>query len=296
MAQLQWFEELGIGAAVLLTGEEATEEYLEIDQQGVLVIPPEVRPSGFHLILVIPQVKRIVIAQKNVAQERGGYHRYFVASFGKSADEYQTWAMHDPILVMRRGKHVWTSWHQLKPNRIDCWLLEEQGHVELFQIGVITHDDGQTFRLLGEYRWRGQLFQDPERGVVGKPDDPCWGAFDVRRPILDDPDFGKLLQRTTLHSWHGTQEESEPPLASVPGPGFARMQWYSAFAGRTGQGPAILHDGSPAWVHGVDILEPPDQDGIKRLWQNDLVKYEDIQHNWGGKENGPPKLLCVRRL
>jgi len=207
------------------------------------------------------------------------------------------WTTTAGIKVERNGTHVWTPWHRERTNRLDCWILDLDGHVKLFQVGVITHDDGVTFRLLGEFRWEGQLFWHPDLkcGVIGKPDDPKWGNFDVRRTILDHPDFKKLLESATLQSWEGKEEELDPPLDPIPEPGTGRMQWYVPFAGQTGQGPVTLFSGKDAWVHGSELMIEPDPDGIKRLDRNDPIRYAGIQKKWGSK-SGPPKLLCVERL
>jgi len=294
--KLRFYEEAGIGASVLLPGKRHGEE-LEIGEHGVLAIPTGLKPAGFHLVLVVPQEARMVLVHRNIAQDKGAYHRHALAQLGGDSSEgFTTWVMHDPIQVMRVGQNVWTVWHGVKPNRVDCWTLENDGCCTLFQVGVITHDDGLTFRLLSRWGWSGQLFQDQQRGIVGKPNDPEWGSFDARRPILDDPGFKKLLEETTLQPWTGTPEELDPSLDPVPSPGHARLQWYSPFAGQTGQGPAVLYDGSAAWVHGMDVRDPPDPDGIKRLYRNNLVSYAGTHTNWGTKKEGPPKLLCVKRV
>jgi len=294
--KLRYFEELEIGVEVFLPGKKHAEEPLEIGEHGVLAIPTGLNPAGFHLVLTRPKEARIVIVLRNIRQDQGVYHRHCLAQLDNPSGDYITEVMYDPIQVMRVGQNIWTSWHSEKPNRADCWREERDGRCDLFQVGIVTHDDGLTFRLLSRWGWRGQLFQALKQGVVGKPDDPKLGSFDARRPILDDPGFKKLLEGTTLRPWTGKPEELDPPLDSVPGLGYARMQWYSPFAGQTGQGPAVLYDGSAAWVHGVDILDSPDPDGIKRLYRNDLVSYAGIHTNWGTKKDGPPKLLCVKRV
>jgi len=289
MAQVKLFEEPGIGVSVLLSGEK----YLEIGKHGELAIPEEVKPKGFNLVVLIPEESRIVINQKNVGQTKGGYHRHALEQLGMEGG-VRTLVMHDPISIERVGKNVWTSWHAAKSNRIDCWSLTNDGHVDCFQVGIITHDDGRTFLLLGEYRWRGMLFRD-KSGIVGKPDYPLWGPFDIRCSILDDPEFKGCLESCSLPVWNGKPEELTVPMDSVPGNGHARVQWYVPFAGQTGQGIAILNDGSSAWMHGVDILIQPDSDGIKRLQRNDLVRYQEAI-KWGTKPGAPPKLTKIERV
>lgn len=286
------FERIGVGAAVL-TNERGS-DFLEIDERGFLALNGK-EPRGFYLSLAMPKEARIVITQKNVGKEKGEYHQDFLSEMHQDSENLKVLVMNDSIDVIRAGPAVWTHWHGNKPNRVDCWVVDETGKTDLFQIGVITHDNGQTWRLLGEYRWRGQLFRHSEK-IVGKPDEPKWGAFDVRKAILNQPDFLALVESARIQNWEGTDEELHPPLPKVPGHGYAVMQWFIAFAGQSGQGPAYLYDGSNAWVHGVDILDlPPDEDGIKRLWQNDIVSYRGTAR-FGKKPSGPPKLLNVKKV
>lgn len=286
----------GITAKVFAQSKDGSTTELEIGEHGVLTIPQETIPPGFGLVLTYPYGKRVVIAQKNIGQENGKYHRLILSQSQLFDSEAGTtvWAMWEPIEVKKEGKNVWTSWHQLKPNRVDCFLLDEQGGLLLFQIGVITHDDGKTFRLLGEPRWDGRLFTSP-KGLVARPSHPSWGPFgDTRRGIFEDEDFKALLLDTRLVKWRGRPEDIDPPLGPIPR-GCARVQWYIPFAGQTGQGIVILHDGSPAWIHGIDIEEPCEADGIRRVYRNELVTFGGMVKNWGSKK-GPPKLLRVRRV
>ncbi|MDO8655225.1 MAG: hypothetical protein Q7R48_02245 [bacterium] len=286
----------GITTKVFAQSEDGDTTELEIGEHGVLTIPQGIIPSGFRLVLTYPYGMRIVIAQKNVGEEDGEYHRLILSQSQLFDSEAGTtvWAMREPIEVKRESKNVWTSWHQQKPNRVDCFLLDEQGGLLLFQIGVITHDSGQTFRLLGEPRWDGRLFTSPQ-GLVARPSHPTWGPFgDTRRGIFEDGDFKTLLQDTRLAEWRGRIEDIDPPLSPIPN-GRARVQWYIPFAGQTGQGIVILHDGSSAWIHGLDIEEPCEADEIKRVYRNELVAFRGRINNWGSKK-GPPKLLRVRRV
>jgi hypothetical protein len=196
--------------------------------------------------------------------------------------------------VKRVGKNVWTSWHQEHPNRVDCWCLGKSGELQLFQIGVITHDDGVTFRLLGEPRWKGQLFRKPT-GYAPKPEGSKWGPLGPSRlPIFVDHGFQWLLSGATLPEWNGKEGELDPPLGNIPSENHARVNWYVPFGGQTGQGIAILQDGSSAWVHGIDVLDPADIDGIKRLYHNELVSFEGRPQQWGTKKDAPPKIVGVR--
>jgi hypothetical protein len=289
----QIFEEIEIGAMVLLQGRD---EYLEMDDCGILKIPQGHKPSGFNIMLLVPNDGRFAIAQKNVGQEGGGYHTQALRRIQDK--DVQLWAMHDPIEVMRAGKNVWTSWHQAKPNRVDIWRLDQNGELQLFQVGVITHDDGTAFRLLGESRWKGQLFQTASGKYVGKPAHPKWGPMSpkgTRDGIFEHKEFQKLLATARIPAWNGTNEELEVPLGPLPTRGQARVEWYIPFAGQTGQGIAFLCDGTPAWVHGKDVLISPDEDGIKRLWRNDLISFKGEPENWGAKQ-GPPRIVGVDKV
>ncbi len=290
--QLREFPEPGIVVGAGLKGEE---DFLEADERGVLAVPPSVNPIGFHLVVATKEDDRTFVVQKNVGRESGGYHRHALSELKGFAKGFRAIVMRDPIEVVRAGSSVWTSWHQDKPNRVDIWSVGKDGTVMLFQVGVITHDNGATWKLHGEYRWKGQLFRDGDK-IVGKPEHPRWGAFDVRRTILEQAGFMELVKSARLEEWSGSDEQLNPPLPEVPGPGHAVVQWYITFAGQTGQGPANLYpsDGTNAWIHGTDILGlAPDPDREIRLWQGDIVSFTGTA-KFGKKPNGPPKLLGVR--
>lgn len=278
---------------VLLEGKP---DYLDIQDQGILSIPDGLKPSGFNLVLLVPD-ERFVIVQKNVGHKGGAYHQYALSQNTNNGNGVQTWILYDPIQVMRVGGNVWTAWHQQKPNRVDVWRLEKDGLLELVQVGIITHDDGTTFRILGEPRWRGKLFRSNGLGYVGKPENQKWGPLSpkgTRDGIFGNAEFQRLCDTATIPEWNGSNDELEIPLLPVPGPGLARVEWYIPFAGQTGQGIAILQDGSPAWVHGANIQKDPDPDGIKRLWRNDLISYTGMPEKWGTKKGSPPKIVGVR--
>lgn len=296
MENLRFFEEPGIGAMCFLAGQvQGAEEYLGVDEKGILVFPEEVRPTGFYLVIGYLKGAPVVIVQRDLSRHHGDYFSHAISPFkGLLGSDYDVWVFNSPMKVKRAGKEVWIPWKggPFEPsNKVDCWIVGEEGRVDLFQVGIVTPNNGQTFHLLGEYRWRGQLFRNSGREIVGKPDDPRWGAFGVRVEVLDNPDFRKLLPK--LATWRGRREELDPPLDKVPEDGQARAQWYSPFAGQTGQGPVALHNGSSAWVHGVDILDSPDPDGIHRLQRNDLLHYAGIA-TFG--KNPQTKLLCVTKV
>lgn len=296
MAQIQVYEEIGIGAQVFLP-ESGPESPLEIDEKGgILAIPKGCQPTGFHLTLMTTRETRVVIAQKNVGRKRGKYLRNFLDCFGPT-NELVVWTMYEPIQVSRAGSNVWTVWHSKRPNRVDCWLLKEDGRLQLWQVGVITHDDGKTFRLLTEPRWKGKVFK--ASSIVAPPDDPKWGKIawdpgESRNAIREHPEFQALLASANLQSWNGSPEELDPPLGEIPF-SHARVDWYIPFAGQKGQGIAKLTDGSSAWISGENLDIQPDPDGIKRLWHNDLVSFFGLHHGWGTKK-GPPKLIRAKKI
>lgn len=269
-----------------------SEDYLSVDENGVITIPKGVEPKGFKLQVFSPKDLNVVILQKEVGRENGGYHTAVYR--GEDMGDYRVWNMARPIRVMRKGRNVWTLWHTDCPNRLDCWFVHEDGQLELFQIGVATHDDGRTFRLLGERIWEGRLYRVNDGSLVGKPHHPSWGPFlDSRRTLFDDPIFCRLLKGIRVYSWDGQEDALNPKLDPVPEGKFARVQWYIPFAGQKGQGIALLADGSTAWVHGADLRIEPDQDGVKRLRRNTLLKFKEAVV-WGDK-SGPPKLTAATR-
>lgn len=297
--KLRKFTEPGLGAKVFLPKKFLTREgwknYLEIDPQGIISIPEGIRPTGFYLEILAPKNLRVIITQRDLSKIKGTYQTYRFTSFEEIFEGSSIWTTANPIIVRREGNNVWTPWKKGTSisNKADCWLPKENGYVDFFEIGVVTHDNGQTFHLLGEYRWRGQLFQDQKRGIVGKPDHPRWGAFGVRKEILNHPDFQSYLQETTLPLWEGLEEELNPSLEPIPTGNYARVDWYSSFAGQTGYGYAKLADGKSVSIHGMDILDPPDEDGIHRLYRNDLLQFASIG-TFGTQSRS--KLLSIQRV
>ncbi len=295
MEKLRYFEESGIGAMCFLAGQDAV-EYLEMDEFGVISLPEGCRPTGFFLVVFIPKRNQIVLAQRDLSRHHGDYRSYRLGRVGEFlGPDYEGWVLNSSIEVRRAGNEVWLPWkgetkgrRRTPSNKVDCWIVAGN-HVDLFQVGIVTHDNGQSFHLLGEYRWRGELFQND----IGKPDDPVWGTFGARQEIFDNPNFKRLLP-SNLPLWKGREEELNPPLDPVPENGLARVQWYSPFAGQTGQGPVKLSNGSAAWVHGADIFDPSDPDGIHRLQRNDLLRYAGTAEF--GEKTPQTKLLCVERV
>jgi hypothetical protein len=284
---LKHFKEANIKTIVVI-GEKGKEKIIANIDGNIIVIPKGVRPFGFKLIVFYPP--KMIVARRDISTENGGYYKRFVNNFGVLGENVSFW-----IPIFRTKEKIWTPWHQKSPNRLDCWILQKDGRVELFQVGIVTHDNGKTFRLLCEPRWKGQFYQDRNRQIVGKPNNSHWGAFDVRRKILDFPAFKDRLQQINFPKWNGRKEELDPPLDPIPGSGFARVSWYTPFAGQTGQGIVILHDGSSAWVQGSDLMIEPNPDGIKRLSRNDLLSYTQAI-SWGKEKGRLLKLIGVKKV
>ena len=292
-AQIRVFEEPGIVACALLAGGE---DYMEIGEQGLLAVPSGVEPKGFHLVVAVKKDGRTFMVQKNVGLEGGSYHRHALSEVENFAMGFRAMVMRDPIEVVRAGSSVWTSWHQDRSNRVDCWCVGKDGKLGLFQVGIFTHDNGKTWKLHGEYRWRGQMYGAGDK-IVAKPEHPKWGSLEggtsKRTQIFQHPEFVALMKGVELPAWNRSDLELDPPLPE-PGANEAVMQWYIVFAGQTGQGPAYLVDGHNAWVHGTDIVGvKPDPDGETRLWRGDIVSFTGTA-KFGSKPNGPPKLTGVR--
>jgi hypothetical protein len=290
-SQMRLFSESGVAACVLLAGGK---EYLKVSETGLLEVPAK-RPTGFILVVAFKDGTRAVVVMKNVGKELGEYHRHCLSELEGFAPGYKATIMHDPIQVCYAGPRVWTAWYKNKSNRVDIWFLSKSGVCALYQVGVITHDNGATWHLVGEWAWKGRLYKASDGRIVGKPEHAKHGSFEVRRTILDDsPEFMALVKSAKLESWKGAEAELNPPLPKVPGPGHAVINWYKANAGMTGQGPATSYEGVQYWVHGEDVLGlEPDADGIKRLRQGDVVSYTGTAE-FGEKPNGPLKLTGVR--
>ncbi|MDP3901229.1 MAG: hypothetical protein Q8Q38_02795 [bacterium] len=279
------FEEFfGLAAMVLLEGRP-----LEVNQaSGILSVPAERQARRLDLGILIPQDARIFGVVKDVGNERGDYASLkSTGSFGS----YRGFSLPGGIEVIVRGNRIWTSWHQQNPNRADCWYLGQDGTLKLFQVGVITPDNGETFRLIGDFRWEGSLFRT-EDGVVAYQD-PGYQGFETWEMIMRHPGFSGLVGRTRLTPWSASCAPAAPELDEIPEGNFARLDWWSPFAGQNGQGIARLTDRSSAWVHGENIAVVPGPDGVKRIPRNSLLSFSESRKNWGTK-SGPPMLLGLR--
>lgn len=294
------FPEYEIGAYVIpFIQGKAAENPIDLRSDGTINLPTREckMVTGFRLGGQVPKDAPVVIRHRNLRHIRQApYHSHALLSLTKG--EWKYWDTGDtPLRVYRKEGISWTVWQTIAPNRVDFWFLTSEGLTKLFQVGVIARGetDGRElhFRLLGELRGKWQLARDPEGKVVGIPTNPVWGAFDVRRSILDDSEFEALLNRAHLPSWRGSEEELESPLTLPSGPNQAIMEWWSPFTGRRGQGP-IAPKGSKTWICGEDVIDtPPDTEGILRLPRGTIVSYEGTAPL--GKK-GDRKLLKVRRI
>ncbi len=295
----------GIVAEVRCTLQQIGSGVLSVDQCTGVINTLGLRFSGFKVTVFVPETIPVLVTMKNISRQGGAYHDDNVARINIARSGDIAYSMVNPIQVMRVGSDVWTRWHpdpkggpDQTSNRLDCWILGLDGSIRLFQVGVVTHDNGQTFRLLGERIWEGQLFQTSTGELVTKSDGAQWGAFtDSRRHVFNHPDFKAWLKMVSLDVRDDVPPDTAQlgPLPSQNGhPGdYARIQWYTPFAGQKGQGIAILRDGSSAWIHGAEVHAEPDADGIRRLHCNDLLRYEGVDANWGSKQGKPPKLTGV---
>lgn len=294
----RYFEALNIGASVFLVG---TNRQLEVSENGVLTIPEGVTPNAFKLTLLVPQGGRIFINQKEVGQEQGGYQG--AVRTGRTQGDFTKYTMLKPIQIKRArnretgGEIAWTNWHGKpgeKPNRVDCWQILQDGEVRLFQVGVITHDNGGTYRIHGEDRYRGQLFlsNSADAGYVVAPrsqDRDVWGSFAAWQSILNYSRFRELAKSANLSQWAGKSEELEPPLRQVTTPKFAVVKFFIPFGGFGGWGIAI-RGGQEVAILGTEILDPVEEDGVKRLRRNDVISYEE-EGRYGDEEKP-----CLRRV
>ena len=294
--QMRVFGETGLVAFVALSGGN---DFLEVDPSGMIKIPEGVDPQGFHLVVAVKDGNRTFVVQKNVGETGGAYSSKALSELQKFAKGFKAVAMRDPIDVIRAGNNVWSGWHKnAASNRVDCWHLSADGELWLFQVGVLTHDNGKTWVLHGEYRWKGQLYQMNGQ-LVGRPESSKWGSLEggtsKRTQIFQHPDFVVLLDGIkALPTWDGDEAELDPPLPKLPAGSFAAVDWFIMFAGQTGQGIVKDIDGNPAWVHGRNIEGFKSEDFEPLLWHGDVISFDGVVNNWGKKQNSPPMLTGVR--
>lgn len=294
-SQRRTFEEAGVAAGVSVAEET---DFLEVSATGELVIPAGPKPMGFNLLVAIPKGSRRIVVQRDLGMVGGEYHANALSDVD-FLEGFDTVSMHQPITVIRRDGRVWTDWRTEAPNRLDIWSLAVDGKLDLFQVGVITHDNGKTWKLHGEYRWRGRLYADAADIITPIPAHPKWGSLQGgtanRTQIYARPEFRALLKDAKLMFWDGDEVELNPPLPEVPEGKFAVVDWFVSFAGQTGQGIVKDIDGNSAWVHGVDVEGFDPDSSEPPLQRGDIVSFEEVVQDWGGKKaGGLPKLTGVK--
>ena len=269
---------------------------LEIQGDGKIVIPTGQVPRGIYLAILVPaDSSTFIVRRDNV----GGDYRELWDSEGSERTDldgrpFDFYPAEYPIAVIidRKGLPIRTVWKKESPNRVDCWTLRPDGSLELFQIGVVItfENDSGAFRLVGETAWRGKLFTR-DGDLVARPDHAIWGPMiEVRKRIFSHRRFTELLHKVSLETWTGREEELDPTVPPPPKIGFARVLWHNSFMGETGMALVRTVSGE-AWVHGSDILDEPDVDGLRRFRRGDLVSYKGVPISWSvGK---PPILRGV---
>ncbi|MGA2417907.1 MAG: hypothetical protein ABSF55_01540 [Candidatus Staskawiczbacteria bacterium] len=297
-SQLREFSEPGLLAGAYLTGSK---NLLEVDERGYLAIPAGVRPLGFHLLVACLDDGRTLLRQKDVSNMGGDYaSECLTAVTADLPSGFKGVTMNSPIVVAYEGQNVRTKWHPGEggTNRLDSFHLSKDGKFfGLFQTGIFTHDNGESWRLFGEWRWRGRLYRSSHSlahsGLVAIPETLRLGSFNAgtsnRVQIFDDPGFPDLLKGVDLESWNGADEEVEPVLPKPKNPDNAACSWWITFSHRSGGG-IFLFKGKPAWGLTQDVVgEAPREDGEVQFHFGDEVAFEELNFNWGSKK-GPPKL------
>jgi len=286
------FGDIGVQASVFLAD---TKQHLEVDDHGLISIPPDAEVTevtGFKLSFLVQKEDRLFFAEKEIQYDTDKYHGAAKSNHGK--DGTVRWVTRQPIQIGRskNGDKVWTLWGDKDPNRIDAWRMSPTGEISLDHIGVITHNDGATWRLHRARRWAGQLYRFGDQ-LMAQPNDWQWGSFEKRKFIFEYPRFKALLKSATLPEWKGTPEDLDPPLDDVPNSESGIVLWYTQFAGMKGQGLVQLYNGNTIWVHGDDIQNSVDEDGVRILHRNDIVEFRGTGR-FGNKDG--EKLLNVRKV
>lgn len=296
-SQLIEFAEPGLCAAVVLAKGE---DLLEINADGRIIIPPGMDPKEFHMIIGFEEGHGW-LSMKNVGKEGGGYSTMASSAVEDFLPEgFRAIALNSPIPVLTEDGFRRTPWHGYPSNRFDFFVFGKDGKFDLFQVGVVIRGTKEKPfpKVMGEYRWRGHLYKTINGGLVATPLSVKWGSFEggssKRTQIFDDPGFKAMLKGIELKTWRGTDAEVDPPLP-IPSKGQAVVKFYIAFAGRDGQGVVMSPNGDTAWVLQQDLIGiQPDEDGEIRLPVGAIISYEDVVFGWGGKKDGPPKLVGVR--
>jgi hypothetical protein len=269
-------------------------DYLPVDfnTDGSLAIPDNLSPRIFLLTILVPAELNPILTQRNLSRLEGEYHSRFIKNLGNIMD-FQVAVL--PINVTRSGRNTWTSFTKESPNNMDCWLCGPRNAISMFKVGLITHDDGKTYRVIGETRWAGDLFIDNAQ-IVGKPSNSMWGSFGVRDTILNHPEFQDFIKKARLPMWQGKPEELEPPLPEVPEGDYGVVKFFHPMMGQKGQALVVIH-GDEAWLFGNNLDRSPDADGVKRLQRGDVITYQAIKHPLERKNGKPlPTLLNATKV
>lgn len=303
MDKLRFFPDPNLGGMARLTNrrarESGLEDWLGVGEKGKVEITEGIEALGFYLAILVPKISgREVIINQRVIKEGNmdyqKYNSYCSLTLKIPGADGVILEIAEPVNVRRVGGNTWTVWKRGAevPNRADCWLLGGN-HLSLFQIGVV-HRKGIGFILLGDYAWKGELYRRPLNGgeIVGKPEEPYWGTFEIRRNILETFDFKRLLEKNPPPLWERNDGELNPALSSIP-EGYARVNWFNPFGGQTGYGYAILSDGKSIAIHGEDVLDTTPDDGVQRLKREVLLSYRGIEL-FGSEQK--PKLVGVKKV
>lgn len=196
------------------------------------------------------------------------------------------------------------------PNRADIWLLAENGDLELFQILVITLDNGKSFRLVGTPRWRGHVSRREDgdkytpRSLGGPVEEAAYangnirlvmdqfafrpevgfGCFESRWNILGKSELVSWLSTLDLPTWDGDEGSLHPdfsPRVSLgENEGVVKFQSYGLAQGSlayvTLADPIKTSDGmwKDGRVHGAEIRLEPDEQGLRILESGDTVRFD----------------------
>lgn len=252
---------------------------------------------GFRLELSLPQDVPAFLTQRifKRGDEDGTYKTVRGASIPEPFFSRESWrhSWRFIVPVIRKGRTVWTKFPQ---NRADVFFAKPNGYFLLYQVGIVTHDDGETYRIISEERYWGRIFRRGEEFVV-KPD-PGFQDFTPWENILGHPEFLRLLPFLTFEEWAGSEEELHPRLSlmeKIPtAPENAGIViFYVSFMGQKGMGYALLRSGEEIRVHGREILDPPDADGIRRLKAGSVIVFEKSRPSPDSKK---PELIGVRTI
>jgi len=287
------------GMCGAVTTAARPDEYLEVDQSTGR-IKVEGIPEGFCLVIGKPKGSQIVITVKNTGEEIGGYNPANVTRLGGHDGADFSVIMKIAVKkVYDRNKvlqFVHTEWHKERPNCASVYVFESvagklTGKFANYQIGVITPDNGHTWLLCGEHRYKGQIFSQNGSFVV-KPLSPKYGPFVTWMPIFKHPEVRRLLRDANIQEWAGKPTDLDPPLPKAATDNEAVVQWSSMFAG-TGRRFGY------AWLAGqreaVVVLGQFQKDSSYTPQRGDVVRF-DKKEVFGTKGEDGPRAITNFRL